>query len=78
MKEDILLIKMELIILIIINYNCIIKYTTIMVIESKIDFKDLKRQKNSNKKQFKRGLKEKDYNMISQCLLFVKKYDEIS
>ena len=45
--------------------------------EAKIDYKDLKQQKNKNRKQFKKALKQKDYDMIQQCLLFVRKYDEM-
>ena len=48
-----------------------------MDIKSKIDYKDLKKQKNSNKKQFKKAIKQKDYDMIQQCLKFVEKYDEM-
>ena len=48
-----------------------------MDIEAKIDYKDLKKQKNINRKQFKKAIKNKDYDMIQQCLVFVKKYDEM-
>lgn len=48
-----------------------------MSIEAKVDFRDLKKQKNSNRKQFKKAIKQKDYDMIQQCLTFVEKYDEM-
>lgn len=48
-----------------------------MDLEAKIDFKDLKKQKNKSKKQFKKAIKQKDYDMIQQCLTFIKKYDEM-
>ena len=48
-----------------------------MDIEAKIDFKDLKKQKNKNKKKFKKAVKKFDYDTIQECLTFLKKYDEM-
>ena len=48
-----------------------------MDIEAKIDYKDLKKQKNINKKKFNKAVKNKDYDTIQECLTFLKKYDEM-
>ena len=48
-----------------------------MELETKIDFKDLKKQKNINKKKFKKAVKKMDYDTIQECLTFVEKYDEM-
>ncbi len=48
-----------------------------MDIEAKIDYKDLKKQKNINKKKFNKAVKNKDYNTIQECLIFIEKYDEM-
>jgi len=48
-----------------------------MELESKIDFRDLKKQKNKNKKRFKKAVKKMDYDTIQECLTFLKKYDEM-
>ena len=48
-----------------------------MDIEAKIDFKDLKKQKNKNKKKFNKAVKKMDYDTIQECLTFLKKYDEM-
>ena len=48
-----------------------------MDLETKIDFLDLKKQKNINRKKFKQAVKKIDYNTIQECLIFVEKYDKM-
>ncbi len=49
-----------------------------MSLETEIDFKELKKQKNIKKKQFKNAIKSRNYDMISECLVWIKKYDELT
>lgn len=44
---------------------------------SKLELKELKKQKNIMKKKYKKAIKKSEYDTIQEYLTFIKKYDEI-